>query len=59
MGCGFENLVLGGCFLELQLEPLVLGRDGVGVFFEGGEFGFEVFYVAFFAFAEGTLAGSC
>jgi hypothetical protein len=58
-GGRFEDLVLGGGFLELELQALVLLGDVRGVLLEGGEFGFEVFDVALLAFAEGSLAGVC
>jgi hypothetical protein len=52
----FEDLVLRRGFSELELELLVLLGDGRGVLFEAGELGFEVFDVAFFAFAKGALS---
>jgi len=42
--------------LEGEFEARVVGCEGAGGGFEGGEFGFEVFDVAVFAFAEGALA---
>jgi hypothetical protein len=42
--------------LELALETLVLRQGLLGGGLEGGELGFEVFYVALFALAEGALA---
>jgi hypothetical protein len=58
---GFEDLVAGFGFLEFLFEKVVFGTEGVGLAFEGGEFGFEVFDMALFALAEGSLAvcGSC
>lgn len=41
----------------MQLETLVLFGHGGGVLLEGGELGFEVFDVPFFALAEGSLSG--
>jgi hypothetical protein len=54
--CRFQNLVLGGGFLELQLEPLIFFRDRGVVLLQSVELGFEVLYVTFFAFAECSLA---
>ncbi len=55
--CRLQDLVLGGRFLELQLETLVLFDYRCGVLFQGGELGFEVLDVELFAFAEGALPG--
>ena len=55
--CRFQDLVLGGRLLKLQLETLVLFDYRGGVLFQGGELGFEVLDMEFFAFAEGSLAG--
>jgi len=55
--CRFQDLVLGGRLLKLQLETLVLFDYRGGVLFQGGELGFEVFDMELFAFAEGSLPG--
>jgi hypothetical protein len=58
---GFEDLVAGFGFLEFLIEKVVFGTEAVGLAFEGGELGFEVFDMPLFALAEGSLAvcGSC
>lgn len=55
-GGGAEDLVLGGDLGEFAFEALVLAVQAAGRAFEGGEFVFEFFDVAFLAFAEGALA---
>jgi hypothetical protein len=55
-GCGAEDFVFGGDFGEFALEAFVFVVQGGGGLFEVGEFGFKFFDVAFFAFAEGSLA---
>ena len=54
-GCT-QDLVLGGEFLQLALQALVVGEEGGGVGGEGVKFVLKVFDVAFFALAEGTLS---
>jgi len=56
-GGGFEDLVLGADLLQVALEALVLGEDFLLCLFELLDAVFEVFDVAFFALAEGSLAG--
>jgi hypothetical protein len=53
--CRLQDLVLGGRFLKLQLETLVLFNYRGGVLFQGSELGFEVLDMELFAFAEGAL----
>lgn len=55
--CRFQDLVLGGGFLELELETFVFFGNVGRVLFQSCEFGFEVFDMALFALAEGSLAG--
>lgn len=59
--CGFEDLVLGLRALQQELEALVVGLQGGGCCSQEGEFALEVADMAFFAFAEGSLAvkGDC
>jgi hypothetical protein len=54
--CCFEDFVLGGGFLELELKALILFCYRGRVLFEGGEFSFEVFDMTLFTFAKGSLA---
>ena len=59
LACSAEDLVLCGDAVEFAFQALVFGEEGGGLGVHGLELDFEVFDVAFFAFAEGALAYTC
>lgn len=56
---GAHDFVFDLQLLELLLEGFVFGEEVARGRFELGKLRFELFDVAFFALAEGALAGKC
>ena len=55
LGCGSQDLIFNGDFLEVEFQALVLGDGSAMGLFEGCDLGFEFFDMTLFAFSKGTL----